>query len=106
MAVIDANTVKYYFDGKFIGKLDVTGYTTSLNYIRFETNNGRTSVAYIDDVMIRDYYVEKGRISGRDRSFDVTVQYGQHYKSFLCLQLDNGFSVRRRVEIFPRCRLC
>ena len=59
MAVVDANTVKYYFDGKFIGKLDVTGYTTSLNYIRFETNNGRTSVAYIDDVMIRDYYVEK-----------------------------------------------
>lgn len=78
MAVVDANTVEYYFDGKFIGKLDVTGYTTSLNYIRFETNNGRTSVAYIDDIMIRDYYVEKADLysaSFKDASGSVVAGY-------------------------------
>ena len=53
---IDASTVKYYYDGKLF-YTGVPGNVGSLDSLRFATHKGNTCTVYLDDVMIRDYYL-------------------------------------------------
>lgn len=62
IAFIDENTVKYYFDGKEAATYKPET-ALDLNHIVFRTNNNRTCTVYLDDVMIRDYYLQKAELS-------------------------------------------
>ncbi len=62
IAFIDENTVKYYFDGKEAATYKPET-ALDLNHIVFRTNDKRTCTVYLDDVMIRDYYLQKAELS-------------------------------------------
>ena len=66
IAYVDENTVEYYFDGKLVaaGKPgDNVGDLASLRFMTSPNNVTRTCTVYLDDVMIRDYYLQKAELS-------------------------------------------
>lgn len=66
IAYVDKNTVEYYFDGKLVaaGKPgDNVGDLASLRFATSPSNVNRTCTVYLDDVMIRDYYLQKAELS-------------------------------------------
>lgn len=66
IAYVDKNTVEYYIDGKLVavGKPgDNVGDLASLRFATSPGNVKRTCTVYLDDVMIRDYYLQKAELS-------------------------------------------
>ncbi len=53
LVFLDANTVKYYINGTYLYTLSAKN-AAPLGDIRFKTGGERTSVCYLDDVVIRD----------------------------------------------------
>lgn len=66
IAYVDENTAEYYFDGKLVavGKPgDNVGDLASLRFMTSPNNATRTCTVYLDDVIIRDYYLQKAELS-------------------------------------------
>lgn len=53
LVFLDANTVRYYINGTYLYTLSAKN-AAPLGDIRFKTGDKRTSVCYLDDVVIRD----------------------------------------------------
>lgn len=78
IAVVNNTTVEYYFDGKLIGSFENNDVEKTLDSVRFVTKDTNTCTVYLDDVMIRDYYIEKADLysaSFKDAAGSVVAGY-------------------------------